>query len=357
MGISANHQEDFTQEDSFPDVETSHVNMLVEATSKDLFNIPLTELPVLLDLRSSIHYRTSHIVGALSVPIQEIISTTNDTSSSSRTIPTLQRCHSFLRDIMATALEDRGYDSYRKVVIYYDQDESENIISTSTSPSVEEMLIESITRYGLPIGPLIHDVYHPTSIIVMKRGYEQEFLRLFPFLAVEDSRSPFSSNTDEIFYPSLIDEKWGLFLGSFYHAKTELVLLNLHIDVILNMTVECANTFEDRSIRSNNGEDKLIEYHRFFVIDNPQQSMEEHWIQAAEILRTCKKNNKRVLVHCAKGASRSASTIVYYLMKYENFSMKQALKYLKSCRPIVEPNEGFIKQLLLVEAKINGRII
>lgn len=53
------------------------------------------------------------------------------------------------------------------------------------------------------------------------------------------------------------------------------------------------------------------------------------------------KNNKIVLVHCMAGASRSASVIIYYLIKYHNFSFDHALTHVKEKRPIVNINKWF----------------
>lgn len=295
-----------------------HINV-TEATSKDIFNLPVTDLPVLLDLRSASAYRTSHIMGSISLPVSEIL------TSSSRS----------LQQALHEAFQDRAYDSYRQIVAYHDIDK----VHIDT-------FIEHVSRNGLPVGAHLEDVKYPQSIVVMRQGYEGTFAKQFPFLIVRNSEEPFSEG-DDIFYPSLIDETWGLYLGSFLHAKTEQVLVNLNIDVVLNVTVECANCFEDTPLRSvpQSCSGKTIEYHRFKAVDDPQQSMEDYWLQAAEILRKCKQNHQRVLVHCAKGASRSASTVMFYFMKYEGHSFEDAFRYLKQCRPVVQPNEGFIKQL------------
>lgn len=52
-----------------------------------------------------------------------------------------------------------------------------------------------------------------------------------------------------------------------------------------------------------------------------------------------------VLVHCHRGVSRSASFVIGYLMKKNEFSIDEALSYVQSLRPIVQPNSAFIEQL------------
>ncbi|KAF2635108.1 hypothetical protein P280DRAFT_474024 [Massarina eburnea CBS 473.64] len=47
------------------------------------------------------------------------------------------------------------------------------------------------------------------------------------------------------------------------------------------------------------------------------------------------------------GKSRSATCVIAYLMQKHNVSASQALKQVRDARPMVEPNEGFMKQLEL----------
>jgi protein-tyrosine phosphatase len=57
-----------------------------------------------------------------------------------------------------------------------------------------------------------------------------------------------------------------------------------------------------------------------------------------------KKQN--VLVFCRAGMSRSATITIYYLMKRYNISYFDGYRFLKSKRQQIEPNSGFIEQLL-----------
>lgn len=50
-------------------------------------------------------------------------------------------------------------------------------------------------------------------------------------------------------------------------------------------------------------------------------------------------NNEGVLVHCKKGASRSAYIVKIFLMVYKNLESKSAEEFIKSRRPIAFPNK------------------
>ena len=64
-----------------------------------------------------------------------------------------------------------------------------------------------------------------------------------------------------------------------------------------------------------------------------------------EWITKMKQENKKILVHCAAGVSRSASFVIAYLMKSRGLSFWEAHNLVKSKRSIVRPNSGFVRQL------------
>lgn len=57
-----------------------------------------------------------------------------------------------------------------------------------------------------------------------------------------------------------------------------------------------------------------------------------------------------VLVHCEAGISRSASTVIAYLVKYHSMPLETAFRHVKARRSVICPNSGFVEQLRLFEA-------
>ncbi|CAI7782378.1 unnamed protein product [Closterium sp. NIES-53] len=43
--------------------------------------------------------------------------------------------------------------------------------------------------------------------------------------------------------------------------------------------------------------------------------------------------------------SRSATIVIAYMMKTKGWDLKTALFHVRQCRPIVQPNIGFLRQL------------
>jgi len=62
----------------------------------------------------------------------------------------------------------------------------------------------------------------------------------------------------------------------------------------------------------------------------------------------------KVLIHCIEGKSRSVALALAYLMKREGWSLKYTYDLVKSRRPLIRPNDGFMKQLLEYENKLFG---
>lgn len=58
------------------------------------------------------------------------------------------------------------------------------------------------------------------------------------------------------------------------------------------------------------------------------------------------KKGKRILVHCQCGVSRSASLVVAYVMKSENWGVHQAYQWVKDKSPGISPNMSLIYQLV-----------
>jgi hypothetical protein len=102
-----------------------------------------------------------------------------------------------------------------------------------------------------------------------------------------------------------------------------------------------------------------VEYKYYNVSDKPRKMSElssilQECLTYVDNIVTSYNNNKckKILIHCMMGKSRSATIVIAYLMHKKKMGWMDALSYLRSKRPIVEPNLGFISLLKHFEKKI-----
>jgi predicted protein tyrosine phosphatase len=59
-----------------------------------------------------------------------------------------------------------------------------------------------------------------------------------------------------------------------------------------------------------------------------------------------------VLVHCGAGVSRSAALVIAYLMRRFTWPAERAREHCRARRSLVNPNQGFWRQLCAFEAQL-----
>ena len=89
-----------------------------------------------------------------------------------------------------------------------------------------------------------------------------------------------------------------------------------------------------------------IDYIEFLVDDSLEQDMTSVFKNSLNIVNNM--NGGNILIHCYSGISRSASTIIYILIKKYNMTFKDAFDFLKNKHPSAHPNSNFINQLKLL---------
>mmetsp|Transcript_22307 Transcript_22307/g.29175 ORF Transcript_22307/g.29175 Transcript_22307/m.29175 type:complete len:314 (+) Transcript_22307:221-1162(+) len=90
------------------------------------------------------------------------------------------------------------------------------------------------------------------------------------------------------------------------------------------------------------------------IQDNPQQDLSSARNSAIGFLQHVEKLNGRVLVHCIAGVSRSVSLVIMHLMATHQIYLRVAFDHIKSCRPFIAPNTGFLLQLAENEIELFG---
>ena len=135
-----------------------------------------------------------------------------------------------------------------------------------------------------------------------------------------------------------------LYLGSLNDSNNEIFLKNNNIKTIINVT------YNHDNIKYDN-----IKYYKIETLDNEKQPI-LYVINKVNNIINENKNNGNILVHCYIGKSRSSTCIIAYLMKEYKMTLKEAIIYTKKKRSIINPNNGFINQLIIYEKNINNNI-
>lgn len=142
-------------------------------------------------------------------------------------------------------------------------------------------------------------------------------------------------------YPAVITSR--VFLSNYGVASNHDVINILKITHIVNCTVDCpfvCSSLLESPIRTL----------RVPVIDDRDQNIQQYFEEAIAFIEDALNSNieNKVLIHCKHGQSRSATIAAAWLMAAGGVPQhSDALAYLKKCRSMVRPNEGFQKQLKL----------
>ena len=112
-----------------------------------------------------------------------------------------------------------------------------------------------------------------------------------------------------------------------------------HITHILNTAWEVANFYPEKFV-----------YRHYPLSDYADQNLFDIMDDAIRFIETARASGGRCLVHCVQGISRSATIVIAYCIAALDMSLSAAIAFLKSKRPIIAPNSGFLEQLKQYEA-------
>ena len=123
-----------------------------------------------------------------------------------------------------------------------------------------------------------------------------------------------------------------IYLGDFRTADNIDMLRQYNITHIINCAFNLPNRFPEQ-----------ITYKRLDLRDEPDQPILERLEEAYQFIKENK--DKNIFVHCVFGKSRSASVVIFYIMKEKKLNFIEAKNFVKNIRQIVEPNSGFENEL------------
>lgn len=135
-----------------------------------------------------------------------------------------------------------------------------------------------------------------------------------------------------------------LYLGDWNDAQNLQGLKRKNISHILQAAFELRQVFP-----------QMFTYKTINADDLPSYDLSPYFEEAADWIHQSLQVGTGVLVHCHMGISRSTTLLLAYLMKYEGLSLTEALSQVRTLRPIVNPNSGFMQQLRKYELKLSQK--
>lgn len=171
-----------------------------------------------------------------------------------------------------------------------------------------------------------------------------------------------------------------IYLGNAYNASNYATISKYNIAYIVNVSKEIKNYYEQENKSGdfyddiNNVEIKNvpiraismpfdtsisiygggggcggsgnIKYLRVPIYDDCTYHITDYIKEAMEFIdNACNNNDGNILIHCYMGSSRSASIVLAYLIYKYNYSLSDALLFLKDKRNIVNINVNFIDDI------------
>lgn len=130
-----------------------------------------------------------------------------------------------------------------------------------------------------------------------------------------------------------------LYLGTEWNASNYDALTHDGVTHILNVSSEVDNFFLD-----------TFKYLNVRVSDVDETDLLKEFDKTNKFIQEAREQGTSCLVHCKMGVSRSASVVLAYLMKENNWSYEYAYQFTKQKRACINPNDGFKQQLKTYES-------
>ncbi|ESO05611.1 hypothetical protein HELRODRAFT_77266 [Helobdella robusta] len=221
---------------------------------------------------------------------------------------------------------------------------SQNIHQQISEGSSDHTVLKNMIRRKLQEILVTADLDNVTSI--------QEMLKMDLASSLEMSTSQYRQYLDEEMImvmrqmdnPSQILDF--LYLGSEWNASNLEELQKNGVGYILNVTKEIDNFFPG-----------MFKYCNVRVYDYEETELIKHWNSTYKFIDEARRTSSKILVHCKMGVSRSASTVIAYLMKGHQFTLEHAYQMVKQRRSCVQPNPGFMKQLIIYQGILDARSV
>jgi len=137
----------------------------------------------------------------------------------------------------------------------------------------------------------------------------------------------------------------GIFVGGYLAAADGNLIKRLGITRIVKMFAD------DKTYPGGYHRHAGIKYLVIPADDVPNYDIRSDMISTAKFIKEGAAGGERILVHCHAGVSRSVTIVLFYLM-LQGYDLDSAMALVKSKRPFIQPNAGFMQHLLATDRRI-----
>tara|TARA_B100000401_G_C52323388_1_gene492932 strand:+ start:17 stop:529 length:513 start_codon:yes stop_codon:yes gene_type:complete len=135
-----------------------------------------------------------------------------------------------------------------------------------------------------------------------------------------------------IFNASLIIDN--IYIGNVYDAYDIESLKNQKVMNVLSAVTGFENIYDNQ-----------INHLCLQLIDNQEQNIIRYFEISNMFINKIIEKKQSLLIHCIAGRSRSVTLLIAYLIYKYKYTVDDAISLIKKKRPIIEPNQNFIRQL------------
>jgi protein-tyrosine phosphatase len=136
----------------------------------------------------------------------------------------------------------------------------------------------------------------------------------------------------------------GVFLGNYASARDKDSLQSKGITHILIVASEFLPQYPAD-----------FSYHRLPIEDGPGQDVLSQFETTNGFISQALTSGGKVLVHCRRGMSRSATVVLAYVMNTLQVDLRAAMSFVRKRRPSIAPNAWFVEQLRVYECRLSSK--
>jgi predicted protein tyrosine phosphatase len=141
-----------------------------------------------------------------------------------------------------------------------------------------------------------------------------------------------------------------IYLGSTPYSVSDAKVMVEDFAINSVLSLQSDEDISDRKIPlpelRNCYKDQSVEFKRFAIKDFDVEGLAKKLYEPTLYLAQEIKQGKSVFVHCNSGICRAPSTVLAYLVAYEEYSIEEGLSLMRLKRPIVNPYIPAIEKVL-----------